>query len=77
MPLYEYVCLDCGARKELLRSMSAADEVAPCDYCGSEHVKRLLSRFCARSTGSDGMGVPGNSCASCSGKNCAACSASP
>lgn len=41
MPLYEYQCLSCGKRTELLQRMSDAP-LATCPQCGGE-VKKLIS----------------------------------
>lgn len=43
MPLYEYVCIKCGAEEELLVSMSEADSADfKCDVCGGK-MKRIFS----------------------------------
>jgi putative FmdB family regulatory protein len=41
MPIYEYECLNCGKRTELLQKMSDAP-LAACPNCGGE-VKKLIS----------------------------------
>jgi putative FmdB family regulatory protein len=41
MPLYEYECLNCGKRTELLQRMDDAP-LAACPQCGGE-VKKLFS----------------------------------
>lgn len=41
MPLYEYQCLNCGKRTEVLQRMDDAP-LAACPQCGGE-VKKLLS----------------------------------
>ena len=45
MPLYEYACLDCGNKFEMLRGASQADQTAVCEDCSGTRVKRLLSVF--------------------------------
>ena len=72
MPIYEYVCQDCGERFELLRSMKDADTPIPCRKCKSERTSRMLSLFFASSGGRvvAGGGAP---CASCAGGSCATC----
>jgi putative FmdB family regulatory protein len=42
MPIYEYRCDACGARKEHLQKMSD-EPVAACPACGSAEYKKLLS----------------------------------
>ena len=41
MPIYEYECLSCGKRTEVLQKMSDAP-LAACPNCGGE-VKKLIS----------------------------------
>jgi len=41
MPIYEYQCLQCGKRTELLQGMGAAP-MAACPHCGGE-VRKLIS----------------------------------
>jgi putative FmdB family regulatory protein len=72
MPIYEYICLDCGERFEAIRLMKDADAIIECQECRSEHTSRLLSLFNAQSGGRVVAG--GNSyCASCSSGSCATC----
>lgn len=73
MPIYEYVCLDCGDRFELIRSMKAADESATCENCESEHTSRLLALFNAHSSGRVVAGNHDGGCAGCSGGSCSCC----
>jgi putative FmdB family regulatory protein len=72
MPIYEYVCLDCKDRFEVLRPMKDADAPIVCEACESEHTSRLLSVFFASS---GGKVVAGGSsgCASCSSGACSTC----
>lgn len=72
MPIYEYYCLDCGKKFELMRSMKEADSPANCDNCQSEHTSRALSLFSAQSGGKSIAGG-GSSCSSCSGGSCSTC----
>lgn len=46
MPLYEYVCTECGGRFERLVSYVEADGVR-CRRCGSGEVRRLVSLIAA------------------------------
>ncbi len=72
MPIYEYVCLDCGERFEELRLMRDADAPILCVTCESDHTSRQLAVFFAQS---GGKVVAGGSCgcAGCSGGSCASC----
>ena len=72
MPIYEYICLDCGQRFEILRAMKEADAPMPCHKCESEHTSRLLSLFNASSGGRVIAGSDGG-CAGCSSNSCATC----
>lgn len=71
MPIYEYICQDCGRKFELLRSFSQADAQTECLSCGSTEVKRLLSLVNAFSAGSSLGGQ--NQCGSCASGNCSNC----
>jgi putative FmdB family regulatory protein len=73
MPLYEYVCQDCGHKFELLRLMKDADSPAECLSCKSENIKRKLALFNAQSSGRVVAGNGGGGCGSCSGGSCASC----
>jgi putative FmdB family regulatory protein len=72
MPIYEYICLDCGERFELLRSMKDADAPITCRGCEGQHTSRLLSLFNASSGGRVVAGGA-SGCASCSSGACATC----
>jgi putative FmdB family regulatory protein len=73
MPIYEYVCLDCGERFELIRSMKEADEPIACEACESEHTSRMLALFNAHSAGRVVAGSQSGGCAGCSGGSCSCC----
>lgn len=73
MPVYEYICLDCGERFDALRSMAAADAPIACQGCSSQHTSRTISVFAAHSGGRVVAGG-GSSCGSCAGGACSSCS---
>ena len=51
MPIFEFVCDECGASfEELVRSATTLEGVL-CPSCGSEQVKKQVSTFAARVTG--------------------------
>jgi putative FmdB family regulatory protein len=57
MPIYEYLCQECGSAFEKLRKAREADEGVECPDCDSGNVKRQLSSFaqaggCAAPAGS-------------------------
>lgn len=64
MPIFEFVCQDCGSPfEELLRSASVIDEVT-CPSCGSAQVIKQISIFASQAVGSS-SGFSTNSAASC------------
>ena len=74
MPLYEYVCQECGTRFDALRAIKDADQPIPCKLCQSTHTTRKLSVFFAQSGGKVVAGTSGgDSCGSCAGGNCSHC----
>lgn len=55
MPLYDYLCLNCQKRFDVLLSYAEyGKKPVTCSHCGSDHVRRRLPRVrIARSEGSD------------------------
>jgi putative FmdB family regulatory protein len=45
MPIYEYECLKCGQRFEMLRHISEIDSNIRCPKCGAENPTRIISAF--------------------------------
>ena len=72
MPLYEYVCQDCGHHFDALRSMKDADKPILCRSCHGERTTRAISLFFASSEGRS-VASSGGGCGSCSGGSCASC----
>ncbi len=72
MPIYEYICLDCGARFETMRSMKDADAPITCRDCESDHTSRKLSLFNATSGGRV-VASSSSGCAGCNSGSCATC----
>jgi putative FmdB family regulatory protein len=67
MPIYEYLCEDCGSKFEkLVRRSTEASEVE-CPSCGQKHLKQELSTFAAHagSGASKSAELP-----SCAGGSC-------
>jgi len=54
MPIYEYVCLKCKSKFELLRPMSQANERVSCPHCHSQ-AERALSSFACFSKDESGL----------------------
>jgi putative FmdB family regulatory protein len=55
MALYEYKCAECEERFDLMRPMSAADDVAECPECGSEDSRRVISNFASITPGASSL----------------------
>ncbi len=72
MPIYEYICLDCGTKFDALRSMRDADAPILCGNCESEHTSRTISLFAAHSEGRI-VADAGNACNTCNTHNCSTC----
>jgi putative FmdB family regulatory protein len=72
MPIYEYVCKECGAEFDAMRSMKDADIEIKCKKCQSIKTQRKLSRFFASSGGRQIAGS-NHSCGGCGGGNCSHC----
>ncbi len=72
MPLYEYVCNDCGTHFDMLRSFKDADQPAKCKHCLSEKTTRAISVFYAQSDGRSVVST-GGGCAGCGGGSCSSC----
>ena len=52
MPIFEFQCSECGQPfEELVRSANAIDEVV-CPVCQSANVKKKVSLFASKSSGS-------------------------
>ncbi len=73
MPIYEYECLNCRERFELL--VRSADESAVCVKCNSKSLKKLISTFAFASKDKSGNvnASSGGGCSSCAGGDCSVC----
>ena len=66
MPIFEFVCRECGAPfEELLRSSNSPEDVI-CPACGSDQVQKQISTFASRVAG----GGSTRSASSASGSYC-------
>jgi len=53
MPIFEFVCTECDQPfEDLVLSLSKIDEVV-CPACGGSQVKKKISAFASKSTGSN------------------------
>ena len=65
MPIFEFICQECGSPfEELVRSSSAIGEVS-CPFCESSKVAKQISTFASKVAVSVGS-LPTASAASCS-----------
>lgn len=48
MPIYEYICDDCGTKFEKL--VRRTQETVACPSCGESHLKTAFSTFAAHSS---------------------------
>ncbi len=72
MPIYEYVCHDCGYQFDAIRQMKDADQPIQCQKCESENTKRKLSVFFASSEGR-AIASSSGGCAGCGSGSCGTC----
>jgi len=61
MPIYTYICQNCGERFDLLLGVSQEKMKLVCKKCGSEKIKRVLSGFSVGSSSKDTT-TSGGSC---------------
>jgi putative FmdB family regulatory protein len=64
MPIFEYLCEDCGTKFEKLVRRAASNDVL-CPSCGKNHLKQEFSTFAAHANGSPKEMMP-----SCPGGMC-------
>lgn len=60
MPVYTYVCKDCGEKFDLLIGVTSEKPKFRCKKCKSENIKRVFSEFSVGS--SKGKSSSGPSC---------------
>ena len=63
MPIFEYLCEDCGTKFEKLVRNGGASELA-CPKCGEKHLAQQLSTFSAHANGSPSKQTSFPSCPS-------------
>lgn len=73
MPIYEYICNECGERFEILRSIREADSPVSCKRCDSIKTARAVSVFYAQSGSRIIAGGKYGGCAGCSSGVCSSC----
>ena len=58
MPIFEYLCDDCGSKFEKLVRRSAEADGVECPSCGRDHVTTQVSSFAARTSASAQDSMP-------------------
>ena len=66
MPIYDYLCKDCGSTCEVL--VTGSEENLQCTACGSRKLKKLLSAHSSYSGGKAGA-MPGSGDTACCGSS--------
>ncbi|PKO15002.1 MAG: hypothetical protein CVU39_13085 [Chloroflexi bacterium HGW-Chloroflexi-10] len=64
MPLYEYICNDCGQPFEKMLRFSEADQVPVCPMCSGANTRKRISLFASSGTASNTASSAGSSCSS-------------
>ncbi|MBC2696019.1 MAG: zinc ribbon domain-containing protein [Desulfobacteraceae bacterium] len=64
MPLFDFLCLDCGKSSELL--ITGSEDQPKCHSCGSSNLKKLLAAHSSFS-GASHQSMPGPGDTSCCG----------
>jgi len=66
MPIFEFVCSECGKPfEELVRSASAVIEVV-CPTCHSSNIKKKVSTFASKVAGGSSFSLGASTASSCS-----------
>ncbi|MGI2336195.1 MAG: FmdB family zinc ribbon protein [Dehalogenimonas sp.] len=71
MPIYEFRCMDCRKKFDLLRPMSQSTDPAECPVCKG-NARRIASTFMAKGSGGQNLGG-GGGCSSCTTSSCSSC----
>lgn len=66
MPLFEYICSDCGKTSEIL--ISGSQDVPQCRNCGGKNLTKLISAH-ASISGTGSMNMPGPGDSTCCGSS--------
>lgn len=59
MPIYEFICKDCGKVFEKLVLTKDEEKENLCPFCNSENTEKIISSFCSLK---DSSSFVGNSC---------------
>lgn len=73
MPVYEYLCKNCGERFEELILTPSDEKGMVCPHCKSSRIKREMSSFGIASSEAGISSSDTSACASCKSKSCVTC----
>ena len=62
MPIYEYICEECGQKYDKLVRSSTANVELACPKCGSDRGRKAFSAFSAHGSSSAGSFSSGSDC---------------
>lgn len=62
MPLYEYICRQCGHAFEVLQRMGERGDDLRCPTCGEVGAERQLSTFAGRAAQGSSAATPAPAC---------------
>lgn len=71
MPIYEFVCRDCGHYFEVLVRVEKEKDVC-CPVCNKKEIQKLFSTF-GIGGGSNRLSRSSSACTSCASKSCSTC----
>ena len=66
MPLFDFLCQDCGKTNEVL--VASLNDTPTCESCGSQNLKKLLSAHSSMS-GASKQSMPGPGDTACCGSS--------
>ncbi|MDN5279179.1 MAG: hypothetical protein PWR01_3144 [Clostridiales bacterium] len=76
MPIYEFLCRDCGKTFDKLCSLKDNLEEVTCKHCSAKNVVKKMSSFSTsgnRTSFDFGDSSGSSSCSSCSSGSCTTC----
>ena len=71
MPIYSYICKDCGGKFDLLIGIVSKDEERICKKCGSSNIEKSIASFGISTSSeksdlsSSGPACPTGTCPTC------------
>ncbi|MBA7486364.1 hypothetical protein ES707_21922 [subsurface metagenome] len=62
MPIYSYVCIDCGEKFDLFIGIGGKDDELICKKCGSKNIQKKFSSFGVGSSSNKDKSESDSSC---------------